>query len=439
MAAKKQKYMETMFRAGGESLAQLTAAYHEQSAVYKRLRVFEDEIFGAPKKGDESEVMGLKIRNYGARPHPAWEKDGEFLGFRFDWAPLNKEGGIRYAIEPIIVPLGWVEVPSHPGIYRPDPANQPNLSATLATLRMPYYENLPAVSGTQPIITVNEYKGCAPRAYQAWPDIHVVNYKKGELNFYIDVPRDYKGQVFQPTDSTPLLQKDWWEFRNGYGDMYEPHNRRPEGVPLPVDYATKYADEIGGKFFQLAGLSLKIYKGWVADQEKSSQATSRLMKAWKAGSHSYCGTELVYADFKEAPGAGWIKTDPQSRRNEYSPDPSTAEGRAILETYASLPQRPGLIELQKRFNEKSAKGLYPQIHHHTNGAVIAEYSTDKGPVTTPPGAKKIDGRVFSWLKADQSDYHCGMLPPPPPADLIAGLDNFSAVTKKQMPKGPAPF
>lgn len=439
MAAKKQKYMETMFRAGGESLAALTAAYHEQSAVYKRLRAFEDEIFGVPGKGDESEIMGFKIRNYGARPAPAWEKDGEFLGFRFDWEPLNKEGGIRYAMDPITVPLGWVEVAAYPGIYRPDPVNQPNLSATMATLRMPYYENLPSVSGPQPIITVNEYKGCAPRAYQSWPDIHVVNYKPGILDFYIDVPRDYKGHVFQPIGSTKLLEKDWWDFRGGYGDMYEPHGRRPQGVALPADYAPKYKKGMGERFFQLAGQSLKIYRDWVADQEKSSQATSRLMKAWKAGSHSYCGTELVYAEFKEAPGAGWIKTDPQSRRNEYSPDPSTAEGRAILETYANLPQRPGLIELQKRFNEKSAQGVYPQIYHHTNGAIIAEYSSGKGPVTPPPESKKIDGRVFSWLKADSTDRRCGMEPPPPPADLLAGLNKFSEVTKKQMPKGPAPL
>ena len=434
MAAKKQKFMDTMFRAGGESLAALTAAYHEQNAVYKRLRAFENEVFGEPGKDDEAEIMGMKIRKYGRRPNPEWAENGAFLGFRFDWEPLNKKGGMRYAIDPIIVPLGWVEQESCPGVYRPDPVTQPNLSATLATLTMPYFENLSAICGTKPIITVQEHKGSAPRAYQSWPDIHV-DHQQDSLDFYIDMPRDYQGGLFQPPGSTPLLQKDWWAFRNSYGDMYEPYGRRPQGVALPADYQPKFAQEKGASFFLLEGRSLEIYNAWLADQDKAQKAVSSLMKAWGGGSHSYCGTELVSVEFKKAPGEGWIKQESGFRHPQYAPDPATETGRAILKIYADLPQRPGPVELHQRFNLHAAKGVFPQIHTTDNGLVIAEYKADTPP---PPGAKPIDSRVFNWIKADRSDRLCGMTPPPPPADLAPAIAAFLVSPQKPAAKGPNP-
>lgn len=406
MAAKKQKFMETMFRAGGESLAALTAAYHEQHAVYKRLRTFENEVFSEYGKGSQ-------------QPMPEWAGNGAFLGFRFDWAPLNKGSGIRYAIDPINVPPGWTGQESRPGVYRPDPVAHPDLAATMTALTMPYFENLASICGTEPIITVQEYKGSAPRAYRSWPDIHV-DHRRDSLDFYIDMPRDYQGGLFQPPGSTRLSQKDWWEFRNGYGDMYEPYGRRPQGVALPADYKPKFAGEKGSSFFLLAGQSLKIYRDWLADQNKAEKAVSRLMKAWKGGSHSYCGTELVFVEFKKAPGAGWVKEGHGFRDTRYAPDPSTKEGRAILETYANLPQRPGLGELQNRFNLHAGKGVFPQIHTH-NGKVVAEYN---GKITPPPGAKPIDSRMYNWIKADVTDRLCGMTPPPPPADLAAAIAAF---------------
>lgn len=438
------KYMETMFKAGGESYAALKKAYEEQDAVYKRLRAFEDLAFGKPGPKDETKFMGASIRHYGARPNPEWEKDGTFLGFRFDWNPLNKPDRIRFAIPAKTVPEGWTAVQGHPGVYRPDPVMNEDLAKDCAMLNMPFFHTLKEIVGEEPIITVQLINGMYPRAYQQWPEIHV-DHTKGKLDFYIDMPKDYQGRIFQPAGSTKLPEKEWYDFRNGYGDMYEGHGVRAQGVRLPPDFVAhkkKIRETEQPRYFRLAGESLRIYHDFEADQKKAEDATSKLMKAWKAAAHSYCGTELVYAEFKTNPGPGWKKVDPDYGRNAYAPDTATPEGRAIMAAYAALPQRPGLIELQKRLVPGSPEGQFPQVHKsEEHGIIMLEYSPKKGPVTPPPGAVPIPAMVYNWLHQDRMDAMCGVQPPPPPPEVKFAIDRFLSTLNHNRPgpQGLSPF
>ncbi|MGZ9097186.1 MAG: hypothetical protein ACXW30_02685 [Micavibrio sp.] len=436
------KLMETMFKAGGESYTALKKAYEEQHAVYARLRKFEDMAFGTPGPNDETKIMGASIRHYGARPNPEWQQDGTFLGFRFDWNPLNKPDRIRYAIPAKPVPAGWTAVPEHPGLYRPDPVMMEDLANECAALNMPYFHTLEDITGSSPIITIQLINGAYPRAYQSWPEIHV-DHTNGKLDFYIDMPKDYKGQIFQPPGSTPLPEKEWYTFRNSYGDMYEGHGARPQGVRLPSDYVAHKKRLTGAeetRYFRLAGESLRIYREFEADQKKADETSSKLMKAWKAASHSYCGTELVSAEFKSPPGRGWKKSE--DGRNSYEPDEATAEGRAIKAQFAALPQRPDLKELQKRLVPGSPDTQFPLVHKsEEHQMIMLEYSAKKGAIMPPPGAAQIPAMVYHWIRQDQMDALCGVQPPPPPPEIKFAIDQFLATIgqNRKSPQGPSPI
>lgn len=438
------KYMETMFKAGGESYAALKKAYEGQHAAFTRLRQFEDLVFGKPGSNDETKIMGASLRHYGARPSPEWQQDGTFLGFRFDWNPLNKPGHIRYAIPPKTVPEGWTETPGHPGVYRPDPVMMEDLAEDLAALNMPYFHTLTDISGPEPIITIQLVNGSYPRAYQSWPEVHV-DHIDGKLDFYIDVPKDYKGRIFQPPGSTPLSEKEWYKFRNSYGDMYEGHGTRPVGVYLPSDYAVHKKTIQGSedtRYYHLAGESLRIYRAFEADQKSADAASSKLMKAWKAASHSYCGTELVSVEFKSNPGRGWKKQDPEYGRNSYAPDLATPEGRAIQAEFAALPQRPDLKELQKRLVPGSPDSQFPLVHkNEEHQLIMLEYSTKKGVIAAPADAIRIPAIVYNWLRQDQMDVLCGVQPPPAPPEIKFAIDRFLAAIPRQRnaPQGPSPL
>lgn len=440
MAKKKTKFQEGLFRAAGRSHDVLTKTYKDIGQAYKDLQALENEAFGEPGKGDTTEVLGHKLRNYGARPHPEWLENGKLAGFRFDWKPL----GPQYKIPSIEIPEGWFSVPKHPGVFRPHAASLPELAAMLDAITLPDLVTLPEIMGTSPVVTVQHSKGSYPRAYQAWPEVHIDYDHDHNISFVIDAPKDYKGLIFQPEDSVPMTEEQWWEFRSHYGDMYEPYGqRRPQGVTTPDAYQNKRRTNArpDHHYYLIMGRTLEIYKTFKEEQDKAAKARSKLMRDWGiAGSCSYRGSELVGASFKNDPGKGWVPQE-GGFRGEYKVDETSPEGRRLKDEFSRLPQEPNLLDLQALLTPGETWMKYPMTSELWDlGVTVLEYPAKIGgkPIIPPPGAVEIPSQVYTWMHADRSDKMCGMKAPPMPPALRPDYDKFIALIKPKPAASPKP-
>ncbi len=434
--------MDDVFIAKGLSHASLAFDYQALEMMYKRLRAFEDKAFGKPDPRTVFNAGGQEIRSYGANPAAEWLPEGPFKGFRFDWEPLNAlPGHSRYAIPAKPVPSGWNPVPGHPGVYLPDPVLRPEAAAECRRFDPPLLQRRPAICGDEPAIVIRNHATRFPRAEHRWPSIYTDPRGPDAPRYYIQVPKDYKGRIHIPADAERITRKQWNEFCDLLGDMYEPDWIRPEPVAVPADFVPARTKPVQQHFI-LAGASLRSYRDFEALRLDAGNQSSAFIKALGGGSYSHRGGSLIDVAFKTDPGAGWIRA---GNRNNYAPDPSTPEGLDVIAGFASLPKSPNLLDLHRLFYPDAQDDLFPRTRALSGhgGLVVASYPV-KSVSCPPPDARPLAEDMFAWLCEEQNDLSCGMRTPPMPREIAAVLASLHAPAIPPRPRlsgpsqGPAP-
>lgn len=443
-------FEETLFRAEGRSLEIMSALLDGERQTYDNQKKLEHALFGQPQVTNTMNVGGHTFSTYKSQFHPVYD-DGKLVGLRCDWTPLHPNYTGMENIDP---PEGWVELEKHPGVFRPDPEQVPaEIVELFEKCSYPDYKAETEVFGDKPIIRVDEPAGGYPRAYRTWPHVHLAGKDRetGRRVFYIDVPKDYKGEVFRPKDSRRVTKYEFGNFRAMLGDMYEPHLYfRDEGAKLPQDFTpTKKDEEPKTRYFKLAGKSQAIYEQFEKDRERAQKLRKDFIKAvGGAGSYSYQGTKILSVEFAETVPENWKSTrshratqvDDDGNYHDVTmydcvPDEDTAEGRKLAKKMESFPEEPDYLELQRRWRPDAPKMPNPLYNYDTDGALIFTYDMERvkkwgGEFAPPPDAIELPAALMEWHTASKRDIQCGMKPPPMPDDLKKAV----GALKKKMEK-----
>ncbi len=440
--ALEELYCKTVFRAEGRSKAVLKEILRTEDELYRNQKRLEIILFGEPEISQSFNVAGHHFSTYRSQFHPVYE-DGRVIGIRCDWTPLHPHYQGMENIEP---PDNWEELDSHPGVYRPGkdaPQEQKDLFARLV---YPDYRTFSDVFGGKPMIRVREAEGQYPRAYREWPFVHALRDA-----FYIEVPENHKREVFRPTDSARLSTKEYWYFRSGCGDMYEPHMMlRHEGVNLPADYQyTKpEAADPSTRYFLPAGRSEKILHDYKEEKKRVSKLRKDFVKAvGGSGSYGYTmgGGEITHVAFEGKVPENWVEKSSHRSSQidedgkiydvtmyECVPDENTVEGRKIAQQMKSFPSEPENRDLQQRLGIDATVYLdsYRDKELFRIQAKNRRKKREEKGNLAPPDAIELPAAIIAWQQADETDKRCGIKPPPMPDALRQEMDAYSRQIKR---------
>lgn len=444
-------FCDDTFRAHGKSFEALEHLRQQETWRHKAQQNLEKRLFGEPEVKETLHIAGHDIALTEVKLRPVYNKEGKAIGIRCKSPSASPDDtGMTKQIEP---PEGWHEIKEHSGVFAPDPDTNPQDASALEKISIPDYKAATDAFGADPIITAQQTKDGYPRTYQNWPYVDLLGDQKGVV-YYISVPKDYKDDIFRPTDSIRVTDYEYKNFSRSTGDMYEPHiHFPPEGAPYPDDFTyTPPEGEPSVKYYRLAGRSAKIYEDFKAEKEKISKMRRDFIKAvGSSGSYGSHGAEITMVSFANEVPKGWksirksegtiINDNGEHEKRlsfECEPDLKTKEGRVLAKQMKSFPEEPDHFDLQERWTPDAPHMPPPKFDHITGNDDTVHYDTSEidGPFVPPPDAIEMPTAAYEWYKSNKLDMQRGIKPPPMPPELREQVDKQLAEKRKNAPSSP---
>lgn len=444
-------FCDDTFRAYGKSFTALEHLRQQETWRHKAQKNLEKRLFGEPEVKETFHIAGLDIALTEVKLHPVYNTEGKAIGIRCPSPSASSDDSGAEKTQP---PEGWHEIKEHAGVFAPDPDTNPQDAGALDKISFPDYKAAADAFGADPIITAEQTKDGYPRTYQNWPHVDLLGDKKGAV-YYINVPQDYKGDIFRPADSIRITDYEYKNFFHSTGDMYEPHLRFPPvGVPYPDDFTyTPPEKEATVKYYRLAGRSAKIYEDFKAEKENISKMRNDFIEAVGGnGGYGSRGPEITMVSFANEVPQGWksirksegtiVNDDGEFEKRvsfECKPDKKTKEGRKFAKQMKSFPEDPDYFDLQNRWTPEAPHMPPPQWDRIAGNDQTVHYDTSEidGPFVPPPDAVEVPTAAYEWYKSNKLDIQCGIKPPPMPAEFRKQVDDLLAEKSKKKPPKPS--